>query len=301
MRYFIWSILYVCSFALNAQSFQWNNEQTAQQTPKSVTQEQSNRGLAHIYPDYYENVATAFGEIFSQSQMTAGHATLPLGTMVKVTRLDNGTSAVVRINDQGAFCDGCVIDITKTAANQLGIHAKEQVQVELMVLGDSDINPPVSSRANTLTAKGMPTDYEARAHTSTTRATAPSSPPALPEAEATYELETVSTPAQKLCATADVDINKVRILDVPASPFVVQLGAYFKYSNAERHVLKLQKQGFTNVFVLEEQVPGDQPLNRVVVMPFEGLVEAKAYVAELKALHAIDALIFQMNMVEFQP
>lgn len=56
---------------------------------------------------------TASGERFDQYAMTAAHKTLPLGTKVKVTNLDNGKSVVVRINDRGPYVKGRVLDLSR--------------------------------------------------------------------------------------------------------------------------------------------------------------------------------------------
>jgi rare lipoprotein A len=71
---------------------------------------------------------TASGERMNPSLMTAAHRTLPFGTKVKVTNQTNGRAVVVRINDRGPFIKGRVIDLSKAAAQEIGMlkagHAK---------------------------------------------------------------------------------------------------------------------------------------------------------------------------------
>lgn len=71
---------------------------------------------------------TASGERMNPSAMTAAHRSLPFGTQVKVVNQNNGREVVVRINDRGPFIRGRVIDLSKAAANKLGMiragHAK---------------------------------------------------------------------------------------------------------------------------------------------------------------------------------
>ncbi len=77
------------------------------------------RGIASWYgPGFYGN-QTANQEIFDPSALTAAHRQLPFGTYVRVTRLDNGRSVVVRINDRGPFIRGRIIDLTETAAREI--------------------------------------------------------------------------------------------------------------------------------------------------------------------------------------
>ena len=67
--------------------------------------------------------------------MTAAHKTLPLGTYVRVHNLENNRSAVVRINDRGPFVRGRVIDLSYTAAKQVGIVGPGTARVEVVALG----------------------------------------------------------------------------------------------------------------------------------------------------------------------
>ena len=64
---------------------------------------------------------TASGERMNPAAMTAAHRTLPFGSKVIVTNQRNGKSVVVRINDRGPFIRGRVIDLSKAAANKLGL------------------------------------------------------------------------------------------------------------------------------------------------------------------------------------
>jgi rare lipoprotein A len=67
--------------------------------------------------------------------LAAAHRTLPFGTMVRVDDLANGRSVTVRINDRGPFVGGRVIDLTKAAAQQLGILNDGTAPVRLTVVG----------------------------------------------------------------------------------------------------------------------------------------------------------------------
>lgn len=64
---------------------------------------------------------TANGERMNPAKLTAAHKTLPFGTKLKVTNPSNGKSVIVRINDRGPFIKGRVIDLSKAAAQKIGI------------------------------------------------------------------------------------------------------------------------------------------------------------------------------------
>jgi rare lipoprotein A len=79
----------------------------------------SETGMASFYADKYVGRKTSNGEKFKQNKLTAAHKTLPFGTKVKVTNLNNGQSVKVRINDRGPFIQGRIIDLSKKAANKI--------------------------------------------------------------------------------------------------------------------------------------------------------------------------------------
>jgi len=84
---------------------------------------------------YWQDQMTASGEVFNKRDMTAAHKTLPMGTKVKVTNLDNGRSAVVRINDRGPYKGGRVIDLSEAAADVLGMRTQGLAPVRVDLIG----------------------------------------------------------------------------------------------------------------------------------------------------------------------
>jgi rare lipoprotein A len=83
---------------------------------------------------YWQGTKTASGERFNPSDMTAAHRTLPFGTRVRVTSLETGRSVTVRINDRGPFIDGRIVDISRGAAQSLGMIDRGVTKVKLDVL-----------------------------------------------------------------------------------------------------------------------------------------------------------------------
>jgi rare lipoprotein A len=91
-------------------------------------------GTASWYgPGFFGN-RTASGEVYRPGTLTAAHRSLPFGTMVRVTNLNNGRSAVVRINDRGPFVGSRVIDLGHGAAQQVGLVSSGTAPVRLEVL-----------------------------------------------------------------------------------------------------------------------------------------------------------------------
>lgn len=92
------------------------------------------RGSASYYAAKFHGRRTASGETFDNRAMTAAHRTLPFGSLVRVTNPRTGASVVVRINDRGPFTKGRLIDVSRAAAEQLGLIAPGHATVELALI-----------------------------------------------------------------------------------------------------------------------------------------------------------------------
>lgn len=91
-------------------------------------------GLASWYGAPYHNRRGSNGEIYDMHAMTAAHRTLPLGSMVRVTNLKTGSSAIVRITDRGPFIEGRILDLSLAAAKKLDVWQPGIAKVRLEVL-----------------------------------------------------------------------------------------------------------------------------------------------------------------------
>ena len=91
-------------------------------------------GIASWYGPGFQGNRTSNGEIYDMYGISAAHKTLPFGTIVKVVDLDTGRSIVVRINDRGPFIEGRIIDLSKGAAEKLGIVDKGIAHVGLRIV-----------------------------------------------------------------------------------------------------------------------------------------------------------------------
>jgi rare lipoprotein A len=96
-------------------------------------------GLASWYGDDFHGKATANGEIFDMTAVSAAHATLPLPSMVEVTNLDNGRSITVRVNDRGPYKSGRIIDLSRGAAEALGYRTHGLAHVRVRYLGPGEL------------------------------------------------------------------------------------------------------------------------------------------------------------------
>jgi rare lipoprotein A len=92
-------------------------------------------GMASWYGDAFNGRPTSSGERFDMHALTAAHKTLPLPGLVEVTNLENGRRLVVRINDRGPFVDSRIIDLSREAANELGMLSQGVGRVRVRYLG----------------------------------------------------------------------------------------------------------------------------------------------------------------------
>lgn len=83
-----------------------------------------NCGKASWYGPGFHGKQTANQEIFDETAMTAAHKTLPFNTRLRVTDVASGYSVVVRVNDRGPFKPGRIVDLSRRAAEVLGIWAE---------------------------------------------------------------------------------------------------------------------------------------------------------------------------------
>ena len=100
-------------------------------------QKHEERGIASYYGKKFHGRTTANGERFDMRELTAAHRTLPFGTVVRVTNLNNGLEVRVRINDRGPFVKGRIIDLSRGAAKKLDMIQDGIVPVRIKVVGRS--------------------------------------------------------------------------------------------------------------------------------------------------------------------
>lgn len=95
-------------------------------------------GIASIIGDKFVGRYTANGEKYSHDELTAAHLTLPFETKLKVTHLDNNQSVIVRVNDRGPFVENRIIDLSKSAAREIGF-TDGTATVKIEVVSDKEV------------------------------------------------------------------------------------------------------------------------------------------------------------------
>jgi rare lipoprotein A len=98
-------------------------------------------GTASWYGPGFHGNRTSSGEVYTAAEMTAAHQTLPLGTRVVVTNLENGRSIEVRINDRGPFAKGRILDLSHAAAQEIGLIDNGTARVRVESIDDGNGAP----------------------------------------------------------------------------------------------------------------------------------------------------------------
>ena len=106
---------------------------------KLVSSKKIQTGVSSWYGPNFHGKLTANGETFNMYAKSAAHNTLPLGTVVRVTNLDNEKSIILTINDRGPFAKNRILDCSAAAAKELGFYVKgtAPVSIEVIELGDN--------------------------------------------------------------------------------------------------------------------------------------------------------------------
>ncbi|MEE2524957.1 septal ring lytic transglycosylase RlpA family protein [Hyphobacterium sp. HN65] len=105
-------------------------------------------GISSWYGPNFHGRQTANGELFDQNLMTAAHPTLPIPAMIEVTNLENGRTAVLRLNDRGPFAHDRILDVSRAAAVELGFLEQGTTQVRVRYLGPPDGVAPAGTVAD---------------------------------------------------------------------------------------------------------------------------------------------------------
>ena len=109
-------------------------ETKTQEIQVEVAKSETIVGIASYYATKFHGKRTASGERFNSKVLTAAHLTLPFGTLLKVTNLRNMKTVIVRVNDRGPHVRGRIVDLSRAAAELIGMRHTGTARVELEIL-----------------------------------------------------------------------------------------------------------------------------------------------------------------------
>lgn len=186
-------------------------------------------GMASFYADKFQGRTTASGERYDKNKLTCAHLSLPFGTVLRVTCLDNNRTTVVRVNDRGPFSPDRIIDLSMRAAEALGIVSAGTGKVRIEVVkSDELVEMPVTTPESVSTP--VPQQQVAVSQ--------PAEPAVLPDKTVSPQsTPAVSAPSQASDPTNVAgEIYRVQVASVSAKGYAVQLASYQGLSNLLRRM-----------------------------------------------------------------
>lgn len=254
-------------------------------------------GKASYYADSLHGRKTASGEKYDKNEYTCAHKTFPFGTKLRITLLDNSKSVIVRVNDRGPFREGHVVDLSRRAAQQIGLIDKGIARVKVEVVKDE--NDALESMN-----KNGDDEEEVRAATTNGRAKMLAAKKA--DAPVAYSAGSDAKPAMTAkgrTAVADAkpakktsDLYKVNIASTPKKGFGVQVSTLSDADNVLPILQKLEKKYAGKVLVnLEQDAADNTNTYKVVIGPYG---DRKAAQNALKAISKTYKEAFVVDLTE---
>ncbi len=195
----------------------------------SAFAQSSETGIASYYGDQFDGHLTASGQPYDPNAFTAAQRTLRFGVRLEVVNLDNGKWTVVTVNDRGPYVKGRLIDVSKAAAEKLGMIATGTARVRIWPIPLDATPEPPADLAQIIKAAHAREREKEKATTIATTATTTATP------ASTAPAESAPTPSDSSTATAST---------LPSARFI-QVGAFQSTANAKVFFKLLVQEGFT--------------------------------------------------------
>lgn len=181
----------------------------------------ASEGYAAWYGKELQGRPTASGELFDMHKMTAAHRDFPMNSLVLVKNLENGKKAMVKINDRGPYVDGRIIDVSYAAARELGFAEKgtARVQLELVQAGEDNFLAKADDAGSMKSGKKRAARLESEDEI----------------IEPAVDLDDAAEDDGKIKSASSKKEKLVFLDGKKPKGFTVQVGAFKKKVNAERH------------------------------------------------------------------
>ena len=227
----------------------------------------SEKGVASWYGPDFHGKRTSTRETYDMNAMTAAHKTLPIPSYVRVTNLENGRQAVVRVNDRGPFVDDRIIDLSYAAARKLCVVQNGTALVKVEWIDPSDYTPiiarkpeekPAEQEAAAVNARPLDEPDNAYDKPVTLYDNAPSSPTADSTAAAAAPAPSITDrvivdddPALRPVSTRATGSGfETETATEPLERLYLQAGAFGSADNATVLVTRLRDAGLQSVSLL---------------------------------------------------
>ena len=255
----------------------------------------SEKGVATWYSRDGQNRLTTNGEIFDDEKMTAAHKTLPLPSLVRITNLENGNTAIVRVNDRGPAVNNRLIDVSRKTAEALEMPETGTTLVQVDILPNESrrlregLEEYREPNTETIQDKRIPVGSSEPIYKPDETAPAPIYNGTV-KVEAA-ELEPITETSKVVPVSQSIQKSQpaTQSRSIPTSgTWRIQAGVFGKVENADKAVSRLGK--FAPVSSVQSG-----SFTRVYVGPFNSESEARAVLNKVKSAGYSDAWIKHMK------
>lgn len=262
---------------------------------------QNQEGVASYYNDKYHNARTYSGERYDKNALTCAHKTFPMGTLLKVTAIDNEKSVVVRVNDRMSSASK-VIDLSKAAASKLDIVRKGTAKVRLEVVEKEAENPEAAVAgktdvppATTVTPDNKPVKTEATAPADkAATATKPE-----PKANPVTSPEPVATPvAFKASDYEPFDLLEISLKKPEKQGYGVQIAVLTSEEALFKKLSELEDDWFSSVLVSVQKGENGEKLYKLILGAFPTQEAANSYKTNLKKNKMVNGFVVELSKLD---
>ncbi|MEM7573362.1 MAG: septal ring lytic transglycosylase RlpA family protein [Bacteroidota bacterium] len=275
-------------------------------------------GLASYFSDNYAGAETAYGVTYRPTDLVGAHKTYPHNAVVRVRNLENGREVEVRIIDEGPFIRGRIIEVSRAAAERLGMIGKQTTQVEVRLVSLPDgrrstttavaeeqpsssrtTPPPAATPVPAPQTADRPVTVPSSTTPSTNRSASPSSSntaassaPA-PDRPASPPTASTSNANERDLVTEGgfgPGLYAIQIQQGPTTGFGVQVASLSDLENAMTRVTELQGQWFDDILVRREGT-GASTAYKIILGEFSEREAAAQYARDLKNRYRINGFV----------
>jgi rare lipoprotein A len=292
------------------------------ETPSRYVEE----GEASWYGPGFDGRKTASGERFNTHEMTAAHKTLPFGTLLKVTNLENNLWTIVKVNDRGPYVSGRIIDLSNAAKQSIEMGGTAPVRIEVISEDEAEMLKNGIDPSEKIDESGIDTTQFKTTELLDKNVEADSKVFVSFESEdgttndfqlnknlktggnlkikvITPKTEEVENQTLNLYQTVENVDSLIKFYDLSNQPAVVkgysiEAGTYSDKSLADRRIGSLIRDGFTKIY-LEEIITQD-PATKISVTGYRVLVGLYDYKKSAKKdLSSLTKLKYQPKLIKF--
>jgi len=257
-------------------------------SPRLLRAQQVQEGMASYYNDKFHGRKTASGEPYDKNRFTCAHRTLPFGTIVKVTNLTNGRYVSVKVNDRGPHKPERIVDLSRAAAQQIGLVQAGVARVRVEVVRNGQVSPP----GNQPVVTNNPSPAPAPPRTRPARQVDISDLPivdhnGVPIAESVQAGE--SQPEDQVTATPEAKPDPTLVEAQKYTPalftmqaakstsegFGLQVGAFFSFYRLLEGMDEIAGKGYKNTLV-HSSIKDGKPIFRIILGPYPTRADANA-------------------------